>query len=302
VNEINKLTRFRTDIPEMSERARIAGALRLREEFTRPAGRVRVPLRRVALPAGTLAVVLAGLLGYQTFGPAGQPPTASAAVILEAAANTVDQHGYPHPRSDQYIYREVLHVIGNGEKTLVRSWESADGTRAGEIRWSGYLTNTVAIPPYHEGDGLSHAPYTRLAELPTDPDELLRILRNDPQVLATTPHPAPNADQITPDLRTWDVIRDLVGKVPGPQQAALFRAAAKLPGLTRVDQATDAAGRSGVGIAMADPRLGLVELLFDKESHRFLGEPVLSGRDKDAIEFNDTVVRTAVVDKVGQLP
>ncbi|WP_209634334.1 hypothetical protein [Kibdelosporangium banguiense] len=51
-----------------------------------------------------------------------------------------------------------------------------------------------------------------------------------------------------------------------------------------------------------DPRVGLVELLFDRTTHRFLGEPIAGPVDQHKLSFNAAVQRTAVVDKVGRLP
>src|SRR5262249_23918156 len=158
--ELDELATMRRNVPAMTERARLTGRWLLEAEFRKPQRRPRgVLLWRIALPAAALVVVTAGVLGYQAFGPSGGQPTASAAETLEAAAAAVDPGLDPIPRPDQYIYREELHVISNGKQTRVRSWESADGTRAGEIRTSGLLNNVIPIQPYRAGDSLAEAPY-----------------------------------------------------------------------------------------------------------------------------------------------
>lgn len=86
------------------------------------------------------------------------------------------------------------------------------------------------------------------------------------------------------------------------QKAALFKAAAKINGITSVADATDAAGRPGEAVGLTDPRLGSIQFIFDKSSHAFLGERILASGNSDHVVLNDAGERTAVVDRAGQEP
>jgi hypothetical protein len=92
--------------------------------------------------------------------------------------------------------------------------------------------------------------------------------------------------------------RVVVARLPNAQRAALFRALATTPGITLHPGVTDAAGRTGTGVGFVDPRIGRVVLIFDK-ADRYLGEVILDGGQ---VPFRRALLRTAVVDQVGQFP
>ncbi|KOV95528.1 MULTISPECIES: hypothetical protein [unclassified Streptomyces] len=71
--------------------------------------------------------------------------------------------------------------------------------------------------------------------------------------------------------------------------AALYRTAARIPGVTVVDDAEDAAGRAGVGLAFGDGKDHEV-WVFEKKDLNYLGSDRVALLDID------------VVDKVGQTP
>jgi hypothetical protein len=83
--------------------------------------------------------------------------------------------------------------------------------------------------------------------------------------------------------------------LPPAAYAALFAAAAKVPGLTALDHVTDGAGRPGVGITWpvgpgSSPKAKPVVLVFDATTYQFLGT------DDSAV-----TVKT-FVDRAGQRP
>ena len=66
--------------------------------------------------------------------------------------------------------------------------------------------------------------------------------------------------------------------------SALYRAAAKIPGVMLVDDATDAAGRHGVAIARPDETRGArSEWIFDRKTFAYLGERTVQMRDVDGV-------------------
>ena len=90
--------------------------------------------------------------------------------------------------------------------------------------------------------------------------------------------------------------------------SALYRAAAKIPGVMLVDDATDAAGRHGVAIARLDETRGArSEWIFDRKTFAYLGERTVQMLDVDGVKAGTVIGRTtvtqrAVVDEMKGLP
>lgn len=118
----------------------------------------------------------------------------------------------------------------------------------------------------------------------------------------------------SPDQEAFTTIGDLLGESypPAGLYAALFRTAAKIPGVVVVNDAVDAVGRPGVAVARLDETSGQrEEWIFDKKTHVFLGERSVqvkgaSGDDglikPGTVVFTSAVVNRAVVDGVRQTP
>ncbi|WJE00191.1 CU044_5270 family protein [Streptomyces antimycoticus] len=82
--------------------------------------------------------------------------------------------------------------------------------------------------------------------------------------------------------------------MPPENAAALHKAAAKIPGVTREEDAVDAAGRHGVGIARVDKRTGeITEWVVDRDSLTLLGERSYLTRDRWAGKKGDVMEKTA---------
>ncbi|MFF5261141.1 CU044_5270 family protein [Actinomadura viridis] len=76
------------------------------------------------------------------------------------------------------------------------------------------------------------------------------------------------------DAEAWNRVSGMLREayLPAAQRAALFRAAAAIPGATTVGTARDAYGRTGVAAARNDPRMGLRdEYIFDRKTYQYLG-------------------------------
>ncbi|ROO51107.1 hypothetical protein EDC02_5971 [Micromonospora sp. Llam0] len=301
--------------------------------------RWRMPRLSVAVP--TVATVLAGLIVVGLAlnpggGPAGDPagPAGSTAGpdqvaegpaqfadpdagIAEGAAALLDEIALVAAtrdtglvRPDQFIYVESqvadtyeAHNADTGETRLVRQglhlrqvWLSPDGHR-------GWLVDELNEPAgiTLDSDVRHFGAYDRLATLPTDPDALLEWIYAETRGQGNHP-----------DHQAFTTIGDLIGEQypPAELSAALYRAAAKIPGVLLVDDATDAIGRSGVAVARVEEGTGVRnEWIFDREDHTFLGSrSVYTTAVPDSIipagtvTFSQAVVRRAVVDELKQLP
>ncbi|MGW6402004.1 CU044_5270 family protein [Streptomyces sp. NPDC055134] len=167
-----------------------------------------------------------------------------------------------------------------------------DGTRKGLVREKGrgqWATETGPVPgkPGYE----TSTGYRHLSTLPTDPDAMLRRLRG------TAPeHSGQRADQAMLVL-VGDLIRDAL--VLPEVGAALYRAAARIPGVTVVKGVKDAAGRPGIAVARKDPdNPSRDEWIFDVKTHEFLGERTVATEAwSGGVKKGQVTSNTAVVDR-----
>jgi hypothetical protein len=139
--------------------------------------------------------------------------------------------------------------------------------------------------------GLNDATYRLLQTLPTDPQALLTMIYQ-----AEQGH-GPSADQEA-FVTIGDLLRDKIA--PPKVSAALYRAAALIPGVTLVPNATDAIGRHGVAVAQTAEGIR-TELIFSKTSLELIGERTIVasiGISTDAT----AIITRAFVDRIGQFP
>ncbi|WP_163573163.1 CU044_5270 family protein [Fodinicola feengrottensis] len=133
---------------------------------------------------------------------------------------------------------------------------------------------------YTEIDGSSSNPitlaeqgnYQAIAALPTDPDALLKLITAERKSDKGNQSP-----QVVSEM-VFHAIESILAEsiVPPKVAAGLYRAAAKLPGMTVVPDVTDAAGRHGVGVAVVSDGVvytGSIRdtMIFDKKTFSYLG-------------------------------
>ncbi|MFF3328963.1 CU044_5270 family protein [Streptomyces sp. NPDC002888] len=250
----------------------------------RPARRLLRPALLVPATALTLACALAA--GMALNGSDGKPSdTAShraatdmqpAAALLDRISVAAEKHATPTVRDDQFVYtREKVRgadltsgkaVLGPlMDREVWAAQEPGPLHKLGLIREDGetlpinaQLGDTDGTPA-----GINRPTYSWLSALPTDPDELLAYL------YAKTP----TAQSRERDQAVFEQIGSLLGGLMPPRTAAaLYRAAAKIPGVTPDPQARDAIGRRGLGIARDDTRYGIrTEWVFHEKDYSFLG-------------------------------
>ncbi|MFE0627362.1 CU044_5270 family protein [Streptomyces sp. NPDC058864] len=307
----------------------------------RPAVRRNPFLRRMVLvpvTAGVLAGALAtGLFlfgGAEGTGPGGGSGTSAAGPVLTTRLGTADPEGAVRlldtvslaaakspaaPVGDgQYIYIEsksagaaVRHVHGTTSLAGIplhrrQAWESRDGRDGWLIEpgTTGPEGRTLAGTDEYgnvPGPTLNAPSYDYLTTLPTDPDVLLAKIYKETKGMGNDP-----------DHQAFTTIGDLLGESypPAGLTTALYRAAARIPGVVAVDDAVDAAGRHGVAVARLEEATGeRTEWIFDRKTHVFLGErTVQAERDpygvtpRGTVVFTNAVLTRAVVDGVKQLP
>ncbi|MFE7395793.1 CU044_5270 family protein [Streptomyces sp. NPDC057557] len=289
--------------------------------------RVMVPAVACALAVGGVVVVnLADAPGHgTTAAPGGRTPgTSEAAQLLDRIALAAAGQEQPTVRADQFVYIESKVAFagqsaGGGEVTMPPAhtrqvWLSADGSRPGLLREEGEPDSSLGgDAPVYDLDGRGATPRPRtahkkaasisdptheyVASLPTDPDALLKLIRDE------THGQGQDSDQ-----RAFTAIGDLLAETWAPPQvgAALYQAAAKIPGVTVIDAATDAAGREGVAVTRT-AQGQQTQWVFDRTTYAFLGERTVLTESGDAgpagtVVGTSAVLTRAAVDRPGETP
>ncbi|MEU1407666.1 CU044_5270 family protein [Streptomyces sp. NPDC005728] len=302
------------------------------------ARRLRLPRPAITLPA--MAAALAGAVvagvsmsggggvrdGGVATGPAlttriGATTTKGVPQLLDQISLAAADGSHPAVKPGQYVYIESKtadsYLKTVGDRTTVAGhelhrrqvWESPDGTE-------GWLIDP-AVNDSSEGETLSlpdeqgntpeaflnNPSYDYLSKLTTDPDALLAKIYKETEGHGNSP-----------DQEAFTTIGDLLGESYPPAQLypALFRTAAKIPGVVVVQDAVDAVGRHGVAVARLDETSGRrEEWIFDQKTHVFLGERTVQVRQntgQEALLKPGTVISTtailnrAVVDTMKQTP
>jgi hypothetical protein len=297
----------------------------------------RLPVRRLAIAGGLAAAVTVGFAlvpGGDDTSPIGTPP-ADAAVLLKHAADAARRDTSLAPRPGQWIY---IDSKVKGIPNEVTGWGPSVGQQIpsqGKTfhvqTWTpGYIKTVkprpcppkkrpcaIDISPENSrtvielvdgkdpgwgtvigGPGWNPDDLNFLGSLPTDPGLLLKKVYEYADV-------DPNRSR---DQEAFDIIADTIdGYVPPRLRGALFEALAQIPGVTITRDATDLAGRHGLGITRAD-RDQSTQIIVDRTTSRYLGDREVALRPLGKGIKPGTVLRwsaqlgAAVVDKPRQLP
>ncbi|MGN9792410.1 CU044_5270 family protein [Streptomyces sp. OZ13] len=292
------------------------------------------PLIVLPVAACSLALVAAGVLTFTAGGEAGDGSAAGPALTATVGAGT--SAGVPQlldrislasaespqveVRAGQYVYVEskvaTTYEKTVGDKTTLASdgihrrqvWNSTDGTK-------GWLIDPAVSPPGGEkldrtnekGESeparLNAPTYDYLATLPTDPDTLLAKIYKETKGMGNSP-----------DQQAFTTIGDLLHESlpPAELNTALYKAAAKIPGVVHVEDAADAIGRRGVAVARLDETSGArTEWIFDAKTFTYLGERTIQvrpdGGDSGLIKpgtviYTEAVTLRQVVDELKETP
>ncbi|WP_242903400.1 CU044_5270 family protein [Actinomadura terrae] len=331
------MNRIRRQSPSPAEREELAGLLPaggdrelsegrrriLKEHFMQeiqesehaPAPRPRVRRRRLAI--GVLAAsVAAGAVGAGAIAVAGggdEPEKAplvalggdaptNAVALLDRVSLAAAHKPAVTVRDDQFIYtrtKGTYGVIGNGPaRTKVTEQKSViDET------WTSPLPKVDGLGRKNGGKpfmihGENVYSYKRLSTFPTDPDAILQRIYKE--------HKAQKGYDQSKEGLAFEEIGLLVnGNLMPPALAAgLYRAAAKIPGVTLVPDAVDAAGRHGMAVARVQgPER--TEWIFDKKTYDYLGQRSVLVKDGEAgkkgtVISHSAVLAVGVVSKRGQ--
>jgi hypothetical protein len=216
-----------------------------------PAATVTAVLDRIARAAAARPAVPVGPNQYfyvkgKVVGPKPHPTSSLAAAIPTS--------GPVEGWIAQGQHKESLWVF-DGQSTPWKEWLPSV-TFGGPLLW----TEAATVSSVASKDKLLDPTYAYLQSLPTNPRQLLNLIEQ--QTSADT----------APAGWAFLVIGQLVSTAILPPQtaAALYRAAALIPGVTVVPEATDAVGRHGIGVVLNSGGLR-EEWIFSKTTYQFIG-------------------------------
>ncbi|MGW3246960.1 CU044_5270 family protein [Streptomyces sp. NPDC001070] len=282
----------------------------------------RRPARRVLLiGVPVTAAALAGAFAFTSLtGSGGSDPAAATPPPVEAPvvriepgstaqlASTVEHIAAaasasktPEPGPGQYVYIKsevsylsVSHTDADESKTLVEPlhirevWNSPDG-KQGWLDEPGYQPKGGITINSDVERSLNAPSYDYLKTLPTDPDALLKKIYKETKGQGNSP-----------DQQAFDTVGDLLKEqlAPAKLNAALYRAAAKIPGVVVVEHAKDAAGREGIALAHVDQQSGdRAEWIFDRKTYAYLGSRGVQVKQVDDIKPGTVRECTAVLER-----
>ncbi|HWU06979.1 MAG TPA: CU044_5270 family protein [Streptomyces sp.] len=274
--------------------------------------RITVTVFSAAVAFAAITAVVLPNLGTSP-APKVAPASTASVQLLEQAALTATVNPPTSPRNMQFMYVKVTgHTTAlseNQDGKMERSrqsenyeqWTSVDGSSR-TVQRQGGANETLLDAPGQGSFGLPT--YRFLEKLPTDPTELLKVIYREAEL-----NHGEGSDSTTgPDQQAFVMIGDLLRASVAPPEvsAALYRAAAHIPGVIAIPSSVDAAGRRGVAVARVHDG-ERSEWIFDKETTLFLGERTVLLEDNAWGKAGTAVTSTAVTasgvtDKPGQAP
>jgi hypothetical protein len=281
--------------------------------------------RRMAIGGVTVAAaaaITAGVLvGTKTTAPAvlTVPAKLTAREVLEHAASAALKAPVVVPRDDQFVYTKVVGLGGVAEL----SWLSVDGTRNGltESPMNGKLQKTVQLgcvngarkirTPGRDGKPIKGGHKPIIAKTPVPMDGPVVTVPCTPE-RAFFPDMPTTAAAMGPYLERTQGVRlnDLndLSKTVGfmletdyilpAQRAALYEYLAGTPGLTVDRHVRDVSGRPGIGVVWRFYGSKAMNI-FDQRTFAYLGMTTWGEQGQVG---GAALVRTAVVDRAGELP
>jgi hypothetical protein len=240
--------------------------------------RRRAWLRRPVLVAGGLTVAAAAAAVVVGIGP-GQnghaPPQQSSIrltgeVLDKAARSTETQPATPEPKPKQWLHWTVFEFDQHGESggKPAELWERFDGSQSAALEKGKLVVDPKeAVRPGDDGSPMGA--YRILAALPTDPQAMLttlyRKVGSDPR-----------GEGVSGDSRAFENIKQLLANSPvspPPRvQATMYRALARIPGVTVRTSVEYAPGRTAIGIyAPPSPNRTPNAILLDPATYRMIG-------------------------------
>jgi hypothetical protein len=288
-----------------------------------PSGTPAIRRRRttaIIIAAATAAGAAAGLtlLPGNTAVPGNTSGASSAAVrLLAKIADAAAAQPDPLVRDSQFVYLKTwgagsvctgltpagsdsAHAAGPGDcvpgkPDEVQFWYPvsslcATGAFLKDGRMTKFSLKAASVDPEQFSciGNMNYPTYQFLETLPTDPHALLRLIQQ------TDGHPGSY-------WWAFSTIGDLLYNGSPPSvTAALYRAAALIPGVTVVPDATDTIDRPGVAVAFTFQGIR-TEWIFSKQTLQYLGSREINITNGTLVS-QQAIQQRAFVDHAGQTP
>lgn len=180
----------------------------------------------------------------------------------------------PRPSPDDWAFsvlvphiREIWIAPDGSGRLLVKSGEPRFLGPRDEATWEAAGRPELGRPgTSDESFGPGGLSYTDFSKYSTDPDELYDQIHKKAEAYG----PSTDAEML---VLVGDLLRETVA--PPDLRAALFRVAARIPGVELVGEVTDPAGRNGTAVARTSDDAGFLErneLVFDPDTSELLAE------------------------------
>jgi hypothetical protein len=273
----------------------------------------------LAAAAAAACLAIAATVIAITPGSPSRPAFDSGAVrLLAKAADAAARQPTPHVRDGQFMYIETKEAVTSTvplelgatppprprrvhlKLITSRVWVPVGKSCGPAYKLGTSANGKTAIQTFSgekcQGIGSLNDPTYRLLQaLPTNPHALLALI-----------YRVERGHGPGPDQEAFVTIGDLLRNTIAPPKvaAALYRAAALIPGVTLIPHATDAVGRHGVAVGRIGPGVdGGVreELIFSGATLQLIGERTVIART------GETTGATAIIDRAfvnhrGQIP
>jgi hypothetical protein len=249
-----------------------------------------VPFPHVAAPPTSPVRGPGTISATPGYGPGTRLSLRPVVQVLDAAADTAAKAPDVVPAPGQFLYTRD---VGRDGRVLSERWLSIDGAHDGlgfTMETNGNV-DRFPLPGCRDGAFISGIQKGEecepmpayLPDLPTDADAMARYLDLNNRHLDNDPaqNKTNGVGKNMLELAAYHYLRPA-------QRAALYQAAARIDGISVVENAVDAAGRTGTGVTWTFSEHTTM-WIFDPKSHGYLGS------DRATTE-------QAIVDQVGQRP
>ncbi|WP_433331687.1 CU044_5270 family protein [Spirillospora sp. CA-294931] len=232
-------------------------------------------------------------------------PAANAKEALTRAAYAAERRPFTAPRPDQWVYIKTRYKDVNHKKKKYGPFTpKSPATTYTQERWTRADGKQTAD---FEGGKLVIAPtggtsipndYATVSTLPRDPDALLAWAKKQA---------GPHQDPVFSLLGAM-LVHSLV---PPAQEAAIYRALAKTPGVTLTKRTSDAEGRPALSLSSAAEGWIREEVLLDPSTYAYRGHRTVVIKDhsdehmsykKGTVADQSARLTITVVNRPGQRP
>lgn len=335
MDELSLLHKMRAETPPASNASIANGYQKLltRTRATAPEAKVKRPWRVVRFGVASMAMiaVLATLVSADVVGLAGWrgAATAQAAQVLNDAAETTIQTSDPIVGPDQYLRIDSTNVwmtTSSDEFGNTRSWLDTETSsmyipadRDGEWVWerSARVPTTffdeeteayaLATQPTDEGTvlrGEGGGFYGPPSEGVAPSEDYLNSMPRDPHQLLNRIYKKTIGQGQSVDGQALVFIADLLrtGLVPADLRAALYKAAALIPGVTITEEQANLAGRTGVAIGRVEESSNIrQDIIIDTRTGLLIGEREVTLEPLDGIPAGTAITLTSIETSVSDI-